>query len=242
MTQALQLAIVDGAREDDAQRQPLGIDGLDALLEGGLPPGNAVLVQGAPGTGKTLLGMQFLWEGACRWNEPGLLVLFEEQPWRVYRDAHALGWDFERLERERKLFFVFTSPSVFLKELQSDFYSDLAREHGLRRIVVDSLTQFECLPAMEDLRICYQRVVNGLRRDDLSLMLIREAETREAKLRVGPEEYIADTIIQLEYRLVGDRRMRSLEILKHRGSGHSSLMHPFVIGPGGLRILPMSEG
>lgn len=241
MNAAVHLALVDGLGADDAPRQPLGIDSLDPLLGGGLPRGNSLLVQGAPGTGKTILGMQFLYEGATRWNEPGLLVLFEEQPSRIYRDARVLGWDFERLEQERKLFFVFTSPSVFLQELQTDHYSAMTREFGLRRIVVDSVTQFECLPPGEALRLRYQRVMNGLRRDDLSLLLIREAETRESRIRVGPEEYIADTILQLEYRLVEERRVRSLEILKHRGSAHSLHRHSFVLGPGGLRVLPAPD-
>ncbi len=72
-------------------------------------------MQGAPGTGKTVLGMQFLQAGITQFDEPGLLVTFEEHPRRLYRDARAFGWDFEAHERNRKLLLVFTSPEAFLR-------------------------------------------------------------------------------------------------------------------------------
>lgn len=224
------------------QRRTLGIETLDSLLHGGLPDGNALLVQGAPGTGKTALGMQFLHEGATRLDEPGLLVTFEEHPERLLRDARAFGWDFERLERDGRLLLVFTSPAVFLKELESDHYGRMAREYGLKRIVIDNLTQFEMIPqAADDVRARFERVVNALRRDRLLTFLTREVETREPIVFVTPEEYIADTVIQLEYRLAGERRARLIEVLKHRGSSHSSSQHRFVIAEGGLQILAETD-
>ena len=217
-------------------RQPLGIAVLDDLLGGGLPDGNCLLVQGAPGTGKTLLGLQFLYEGATRFDAPGLLVTFEEAPCRLFRDARALGWDMERLERDGLLLIVYTSPSVFLKELEADRYSQLVREHRLRRVVVDNLTALDTLPPDTDPRVRSQRIVNGLRQDDLTVMLLRESCTRETPFPVTPEEHLADAIIQLEYRAVADLRVRLLEILKNRGSAHSMARHRFAIAPGGLQV------
>jgi len=219
-------------------RWPLGINELDALLGGGLPDGNCVLVQGAPGTGKTLLGMQFLYEGAARFGAPGLLVTFEEAPCRLHRDARALGWDFERLEREGRLQIVYTSPPVFLKELESDRYGRIARDHAIQRVVIDNVSCFDTLPPDEDPRLRALRIVNALRRDDLALVLLRELPLRDAPAPVTPEEYLADTIIQLECRSVGAQRLRLLEILKNRGSSHSAARHRFVIAPGGLQIDP----
>jgi circadian clock protein KaiC len=225
------------------ERMPLGIDALDRLLQGGLPEGNSLLVQGAPGTGKTVLGMQFLEAGITRFDQPGLLITFEEHPRRIYRDARALSWDFQAFEQGRKLLIVFTSPEAFLRELVSDQYGRLINDYGFGRIVVDSLTQFESYPsASEQARVRFERVVNGLRRDNLSVLMTRETETRDAPFRVTPEEYLADTVIQLEYRRLADtrdgRRIRLLEVLKNRGSGHSSSVHQFLIGAGGLTIQP----
>lgn len=226
-----------------ANRMQTGISALDRLLHGGLPEGNAVLIQGAPGTGKTILGMQFLAAGITQKNEPGLMITFEEHPRRLYRDAHMLGWDFETFESSRCLLVVFTSPETFLRELVSDQYGRMIRDYGFRRVVVDSLTQFESYPsASEQARVRFERVVNGLRREGVSVVMTRETEARDAPFRVTPEEYLADTIIQLENRRLEDaldaQRVRLLEILKNRGSGHSSSLHPFTIGKGGLHIHP----
>ncbi len=224
-------------------RKPLGIEPLDRLLHGGLPEGNSLLVQGAPGTGKTILGMQFLQAGIMQFDEPGLLVTFEEHPRRLYRDARALGWDFEGHERARKLLLVFTSPEAFLRELTADQYGRMIREFGLARVVVDSLTKFESYPdSDEHVRVRFERIVNALRRDGLSVVMTRETESREAPFRVTPEEYLADTVVQLEYRRLEDardaRRVRLLEVLKNRGSAHSSSPHQFLIAEGGLHLQP----
>ena len=74
-------------------RTSTGIMGLDEMLRGGLPSGSTVLIQGAPGVGKTTFGLQFLYHGATKANEAGLLVTFEEFPESIYRDALNLGWD-----------------------------------------------------------------------------------------------------------------------------------------------------
>ncbi len=231
------------SQDTSIPRQPLGIKGLDSLLHGGLPEGNSVLVQGGPGTGKTILGMQFLLEGIARHDAPGLLITFEEPPQRLFRDARALGWDFEALVRDRRLLVVYTSPSVFLKELETDTYGRLCREYGLRRVVVDSLTHFEALPDDHNtVRVRFERIVNALRHENLLVLMTRELETRESVARVTPEEYIADTIIQLHYALLGERRARLIEVLKHRGSPHSPAQHRFVIAEGGLQILTTLDG
>ncbi len=220
---------------------PFGLPALDALLHGGLPVGNSLLVQGAPGTGKTILGMQFLHAGITQLDAPGLLVTFEEHPRRLLRDAAALGWDFETFVRERRLLLVLTSPEAFLRELADDHYRTLIRDYGLKRVVVDSLTQFESYPdAAEQARVRFERVVNALRQENLTVLMTRETNTREAPFPVTPEEYLADTVISLEYRRQPEardlRRVRLLEVLKHRGSPHSSSPHPFQIAAGGLSL------
>ena len=96
-----------------------GIEGLDSILLGGIPRTNVILLQGVTGSGKTLLGMEFIYRGISQYNEPGLIVVFETSPDKLIRDAAAFGWDLDALQRQKKLEIIFTSPQVFDQELRS---------------------------------------------------------------------------------------------------------------------------
>src|SRR5919204_6658394 len=96
-----------------------GIAGLDDLLRDGIPRGNVLLVEGAAGTGKTLLGLEFIYRGVTEFHEPGLIVTFEVAPRKLIRDATAFGWDLEALQQQNQLKLIFPSPQVLSQELCS---------------------------------------------------------------------------------------------------------------------------
>jgi circadian clock protein KaiC len=96
-----------------------GITGLDDLLLGGIPRTNVILVEGGVGTGKTLFGVEFIYQGITEFNEPGIIVVFETSPGKLIRDAATMGWDLPALQAEKKLHIVFTSPQVIEQELRS---------------------------------------------------------------------------------------------------------------------------
>src|SRR5438552_17853688 len=95
-----------------------GIKGLDEILFGGIPRGNIILLAGTAGTGKTTLGVEFVYRGARQFNEPGVIVLFEVAPDKLIRDAALFGWDLRELERERRLKIIFTTRQVLQQQLQ----------------------------------------------------------------------------------------------------------------------------
>jgi KaiC/GvpD/RAD55 family RecA-like ATPase len=72
-------------------------------LSGGIPRGNVILLEGSVGTGKTTLGVEFVYHGATDFDEPGIIIVFEVSPDRIVRDAAQLGWDLRALERDRKV-------------------------------------------------------------------------------------------------------------------------------------------
>src|SRR6266478_9568196 len=96
-----------------------GISGLDALLMGGIPRTNVILVEGTTGSGKTLFGVEFIYRGITQFNEPGIIVVFEVSPDKLIRDAATLGWDLADLQAQKKLQIVFTQPQVLEQELRS---------------------------------------------------------------------------------------------------------------------------
>jgi circadian clock protein KaiC len=89
-----------------------GIAGLDDILRSGIPKGNVILVEGAVGTGKTLLGMEFIYRGVTQYNEPGMIVSFEVAPHKLIRDAANFGWDLEALQQQNRLKLLFTRSCV----------------------------------------------------------------------------------------------------------------------------------
>src|SRR3989304_4242674 len=96
---------------ETTERVTTGITGLDEMLWGGFLRGSAILLRGAPGTGKTTLALQFLMHGA-RNGEPGVMISFEEFPQSIHRDAEALGWNLQELEQKQRLDLHFTPPLV----------------------------------------------------------------------------------------------------------------------------------
>src|SRR5579884_695469 len=96
---------------------PTGIAGFDELLGGGLVAGTMALVEGAPGTGKTTLGLGFIHHGVVARGEPGLVLTFEEVPQQLYRDALNFGWDLRRLVEDGKLNVVCITADVLQRYL-----------------------------------------------------------------------------------------------------------------------------
>jgi len=217
-----------------------GVPGLDEMLQGGLLPGSTVLVRGAPGTGKTSLGMQFLSHGALHEDEPGLLITFEEFPASLYRDAASLGWDLKALERKGKLHIMFTSPEVFIAGLEEPDspLNRLLQEGDIRRLVLDTVTHFNRLTSdPHQLRHIYNLAANGLRREGVTSMLLGE-DTRGRPLRSdrGRLSFVVDAIILLRYVEVDSAIQRAVVVLKMRGSDHDKQIRSFRIEEGGLTV------
>ena len=156
------------------ERVATGIPGLDEILCGGFLPQTANLVEGAPGTGKTTLGMQFIYHGIAVCGEPGLILTFEEFPQQYYEDAASFGWDFRQMERAGKLRVVMTSPEVSKLDLEQvgGRIEGLVQEVGAKRVLVDSLSHFERLcESPSELRALVYGFVNALKREGLTAIL-----------------------------------------------------------------------
>ena len=185
------------------KRVPTGIKGLDEMISGGFLEGSTILVRGAPGTGKTLLSLQFLVHGATECNEPGLLISFEEFPQSLHRDAESLGWDLARLEQEGKLHLLFTSPQVLLSSLQipTSPLNRMLLENNIRRVVVDSVTHFRRISdETQELRNIYNALTNAFKREGLTAILIGEESRADyAREERGRLAFVLDVIILLRY-------------------------------------------
>lgn len=207
-----------------------GIRGFDGILDGGLPRGNLVLIDGAIGTGKTTLGVEFVYRGAHEFDEPGIIVLFDISEEKLLRDAEGFGWDLHELERDGRLRILFTTRAVFCQELQhpDSLIFDQVDAIGARRLFVDGIPG----PSVTSLdpRESFQMLAEGLQRDNLTAMLACEqAADGEPSQH---EESIADTVIQLRTEDVHRATVRSVQIVKSRGHGFQMGRHTFHIVEG----------
>ena len=214
-----------------------GVRGLDEMLGGGFVPGSMALVRGAPGTGKTSLALQFLIDGATKHNEPGLLISFEEFPSSLHRDAESLGWNLQGIVTDGKLHLMFTSPEVFLASLESP-------DSRLNQLVLDSVSHFDRLTDDEQkLRGIYTSVVNGLRREGITAVLLGEKGRVDYRYAFkGGLSFLVDSIILLRYVEIESTMQRAIVVLKMRGSNHVKEIRRYEIGTGGLKVLGVFEG
>lgn len=216
-----------------------GIAGLDSLLEGGVPRGNIILLEGSIGTGKTTLGTEFVYRGASEFGEPGVIVLFEVSPDKLIRDAANFGWDLRRLEREKQLKIVFTTRQVFRQEIQQADSLLLAEAAsiGARRIFVDGANRLSNEVGVQENREAFHIMVEGLHRENLTAALAVEASTLHDGGPPVHEESIADTVLRLRLEDFDRATRRSIEIVKSRGHDFQMGRHSFRIVDGqGLQV------
>lgn len=229
------------------ERVKTGIDGLDQMLHGGFLPQSANLLEGAPGTGKSTLGMQFIYNGIVKYDEPGLIVTFEEFPQQYYRDAANFGWDFKALEQQNKLRVIMSSPEVTRQDLEAvgGSIETAALEMEASRILVDSISHFRRLTADPlELREIEYSFINALKREGLTSVLTRESaalfgDTKEA------DDFIAftvDSYFLLRYVEIESAVHKALLVLKLRGSDHAKDIRQFEITSNGIVVKSKFEG
>jgi circadian clock protein KaiC len=224
-----------------------GIKGLDEMLLGGFLPQTANLVEGAPGTGKTTIGMQFIYNGITQFDEPGLIITFEEFPQQYYHDAAAFGWDFEQLEKDGKLRVIMTSPEVTRLDVESvgGMIETAVREMGVRRLLVDSITHFERLTQDPvELRSLEYSFINALKREGLTSLLTRESPTLLGEAPEGDSDiaFVVDSYILLRYVEIESTIRKALLVLKMRGSDHAKDIRQFEITDHGVEVRSKFEG
>jgi|HubBroStandDraft_4_1064222.scaffolds.fasta_scaffold00129_5 circadian clock protein KaiC len=226
-----------------------GIAGLDQISGGGLPKGRTTIVCGGPGCGKTMLGLEFLVRGATQFNEPGVLVAFEETPEEMARNVASLGFDLKDLAERKKLSldFVYVEPSEIQETGEYDLEGLFIRlQHavdsvGAKRVMLDTLEAlFSGFSNPGILRAEIRRLFRWLKEKGLTSMVT--AEKGEGTLtRHGLEEYVSDCVILLDHRITEQISTRRMRIVKYRGTKHGADEYPFLIDEHGMSLLPVTS-
>ncbi|MBN8729812.1 MAG: circadian clock protein KaiC [Acidobacteria bacterium] len=228
---------------------PTGIRGLDELTAGGLPKGRPTLVCGGAGCGKTLLAVEFLVRGATQYDEPGVLVVFEESAQDVASNVASLGLDLDDLVARKllRIDYIRIDP---VAPIESGDYSleglfvrikSAIDEVGAKRIALDSIENLFGTSTSDFLvRSELRRLFAWLK--DLGLTAIITGERGEGELtRRGIEEYVSDCVILLDHRVSEQMATRRLRVVKYRGSRHGTNEYPFMIDDRGIVVVPLTS-
>jgi circadian clock protein KaiC len=237
-------------KQHDLDKCPTGIKGFDQILEGGFPKNRTTLVCGGAGSGKTLLGIDFIINGATKYNEPGVFMSFEETEDELYRDVASLNLDLVGLAAKKKILLQYVL--LERRDIQeSDFNLEglLVRldyaidSIGAKRVVIDSIESlFAGLTDPGILRLEIKRLFRWLKEKKVTAFITGEPGPGQGSLtRHGLEEYISDCIIFLDNRVSQQISIRRIRIIKYRGSNHGTNEYPFIIDTDGLSVIPITS-
>ena len=231
------------------QKCPTGIKGFDEITEGGLPKNRITLISGGAGSGKTLLGIDFLVNGVINYKEPGVFMSFEETEDEIYQDVTSLNLDLRGLVSKNEIRFEhvlldrydihekgeFNLEGLFIRlELAIDSI------HA-KRVVLDSIESlFAGITDAGVLRLEIKRLFRWLKQKQVTAIITGE-QGQNSFTRHGLEEYISDCIILLDNRVRKQVSTRRIRVIKYRGSNHGTNEYPFVIDKDGLSVIPITS-
>ena len=226
-----------------------GITGFDEVTNGGVPKGRPTIVCGGAGCGKTMFALEFLVRGATEYNEPGVLMTFEETSEDMTKNVASLGFDLKGLAARKKLVleYVRIEPAEIQETGEYDLEGLFIRlKHavdsiGAKRVVLDTPEAiFSGFSNTGLLRAEIRRLFRWLK--DRGLTTVVTAEKGEGTLtRYGLEEYVSDCVIFLDHRVSEQVSTRRLRVVKYRGSSHVADEIPFLIDDRGFSVLPTSS-
>jgi circadian clock protein KaiC len=221
------------------ERIKSGIPELDDMLRGGFIRGDAVLVAGPAGTGKTTLALQYIVNGITQFRENGIYVTFEQLPDQIYRDAASYGWDLRKMEDEDKLRLVCTSPNLLLEGQAESILDEPVSEIHPRRIAIDSLSHFQLFVREREVRREIYRLLMYLKTKGLSAIGTWDAPQMAGQTFSVTEvglSFLVDCIVLLRFVEIESSLRKALTILKIRGSDHDKELREFKITGQGIEI------
>ncbi|MCX6709397.1 MAG: AAA family ATPase [Candidatus Woesearchaeota archaeon] len=231
-----------GTGVSGSARVATGIPGFDSMIGGGFLPNSVNLLSGGTGTGKTLFAMQFLYNGAMK-GESGLFISMEEDLSDLKDDAKAMGWDFDKLEKEERVSFIYVYP-YNISDFQSQLISQITDKNA-KRVVIDSTSVFGM--ALEDeyeVRKQLYTFASQLKRLNCTTILTSEivgdtalGSPSNSLSRFGVEEFVSDSVIVFYYSGLGGEGDRAFRIMKMRRTDHAKGVIPFKITEKGIIVL-----
>jgi circadian clock protein KaiC len=217
-----------------------GVKGLDKLIQGGFKQGSINLLEGGPGSGKTIFATQFLFEGLKR-GEPVAYITFEVMKDKFYENMKVFGWDLEEYERKGLFYFLAYTPEQIKRILLEGggTIDTLVHQKKIKRLVIDSITSFALLYATElakkEAALTLFNVINTWACTAL-LTAQDEGNRAQGEIVSAAIDFEVDGIILLYHRRKKNQRLRGLEVLKMRGTKTPNKIYSLEINESGVGI------
>jgi KaiC domain protein len=227
--------------DSDLPRLDLGVDGLDRMIQGGIPERSLIVAMGSAGTGKTTFGLQFLHRG-LEDGERAVFITLEESRERVITSATEKGYAFDEHVAEGRLAVVDVDPIEMANSLASirNELPALVEQFDASRLVLDSVSLLEMM--YEDRAKRRNEIYDfarSLKEAGVTALLTSEASAETAYAsRYGIVEYLTDAVFVLQYVRPDDFRETRLaiEIQKIRDANHSREKKPYEITGEGISV------
>lgn len=243
------------------ERVSTGIKGFDELIEGGFPKKSSILISGSPGTGKTIMGLEYIYNGAKNYNETGMFISFEQNPNDLKEQCKQLGFDIEKYEKEQKIIFVCLAANLIDKETSTDIIQEI-KDRKINRIVLDSLSALlinaplyltknnpqiqtilndplmNKLMNLDDIKKNFiYKFIKELKIANSTSILLTEVDEHSTNLSSdGISEFVCDGVIKINFENLGGDFSRSLIVKKMRMTKNSEDVHPIEITNNGIVI------
>lgn len=219
----------------EVKRIPTGISGMDGLIGGGLEEGSVNLITGSTGTGKSIFSVQFLYNGASKYNERGLLITTEETAENIRKKAMKFGWDLGSLEKSGMIKILEIEP--YDVERLVETVTQYVEGEKVKRVVIDSVSMFELyVHDPYKIRKSLYKLLHRMRDVGKTVLVVSETlEGSKSLSRFGVLEFMVDGVFLLQYVGITTHK-RLLSIRKMRMTDHSTDIHPFEITNKGIVV------
>lgn len=231
------------------EKKPTGIIGFDEITGGGLPAGRPSLICGGAGAGKTLFSMEFIIRGALQYNEPGVIITFEEKAIDLETNVASLGFNLKKLQKDKLVWIdhIHVDRSEIEETGEYDLDGLFIRlghaidSIGAKRVMLDTIENlFSGLSNEGILRAELRRLFTWLKDKGVTTIITGEKGINTLT-RQGLEEYVSDCVLLLEHRVINQISTRLLRVVKYRGSVHGTNEYPFLIDEEGISVLPVTS-
>ena len=212
-----------------------GIDGLDSLIQGGIPRNTSTALIAKAGCGKTIFSLQYVVAGVKEYNEKGVYFTFEEKKSSLEKQAIQFGWDLDFLEQKNKLKII----SLGIDEINQKTIDDILqiiKDTKAKRVVIDSISTLSYLVyeeqsnALQIRKFMYQFLSKLNELETTSLIICQEEDVEVATIA----KYVCDGVFHLEFESLGGEYSRTCMVSKMRKTKNNEDIHPLEISNKGI--------